>query len=48
MVFGNNFEEHLRRLELELERNARAGLKLKPKKCHLFQEEVTFPRACGV
>ena len=42
VVFGNNFEEHLRRLDLVLERIARAGLKLKPKKCHLFQEEVTF------
>ena len=42
IVFGSSFDEHLSRLEVVLERIQRAGLKLKPGKCHLFHQEVTF------
>ena len=42
IVFGKTFQEHLRRLELVLGRILSSGLKLKPSKCHLFQEEVAF------
>ena len=42
IVFGSSFDEHLSRFEVVLERIQRAGLKLKPEKCHLFQQEVTF------
>ena len=41
-MFGSSFDEHVSRLEVVLERIQRAGLKLKPEKCHLFQQEVTF------
>ena len=42
VVFGRTFDEHLCRLDAVLSRIARAGLKLKPSKCHFFQKEVTF------
>ena len=42
VVFGNNFEEHLKRVEEVLQRLQFAGLKLKPEKCQLFQTEVDF------
>ena len=41
-VFSKTFREHLSRLEQVLERIHSAGLKLKPRKCHLFESEVTF------
>lgn len=42
IVFGRSFEETLTNLELVLERIEQAGLKLKPKKCFLFQKQVQF------
>ena len=42
VVFGNSFEEHLKRVERVLQRLQFAGLKLKPEKCQLFQTEVDF------
>ena len=41
-MFSSNFKEHIERLELVLERFRQANLKLKPKKCSVFQSEVTF------
>ena len=42
IVVGRTFEEHLTALRLVLERLERAGLKLKPTKCHLCQSEVQY------
>ena len=42
IVNGATFEEHLMRLELVLQRLIDSGLKLKPKKCTLFQKQVEF------
>ena len=42
IVFGKNFEEHINRVEEVLERIEAAGLKLKPAKCVLLQQEVVF------
>ena len=42
IVFGRNFEEHLRRVEEVFERLKNAGLKLKPDKCNMLQTEVVF------
>ena len=42
IVFGETFEQHLKRLEAVLERLRAAQLKLKPSKCHLFQCRVSF------
>ena len=42
IVFSKTFETHLARLEEVIDRIGAAGLKLSPKKCHLFQTEVTF------
>ena len=42
IVFSKTFETHLARLEEVIDRIGTAGLKLSPKKCHLFQTEVTF------
>ena len=42
VVFGHNFEQALENLELVFDRLASAGLKLKPKKCALFQHSVKF------
>ena len=42
IVYGKDFEEHLSRLKEVLGRIRQAQLKLKPKKCHFFHEEVTF------
>ena len=39
---SKTFEEQFTNLELVFERLRRANLKLNPKKCHLFQKEVTF------
>jgi hypothetical protein len=39
-VFGNNFEDHIARLDLVLERMPAAGLKMKPEKCQLLKPEV--------
>ena len=42
IVFGEDFEEHLMRVEEVFERLRSAGLKLKPTKCDLLQTEVVF------
>ena len=42
IVFSENFEDHLKRLDLVLSRISKAGLKLKPEKCQLLKREVTF------
>ena len=39
---SKTFEEQFTNLELVFEQLRRANLKLNPKKCHLFQKEVTF------
>ena len=39
---SKTFEEQLVNLELVFERLRKANLKLNPKKCHLFQTQVTF------
>lgn len=41
IVFGGTFEK-LKRLEEMLQRLRKATLKLSPKKCSLFQHEVSF------
>ena len=41
-MFGNNFEDHIARLDLVLERMPAAGLKMKPEKCQLLKPEVIF------
>ena len=42
IVMARTFEEELERLKEVFERLARAGLKLKPKKCFLFQKRVSY------
>jgi hypothetical protein len=42
IVFGNNFEDHIARLDLVLERMSAAGLKMKPEKCQLLKPKVIF------
>ena len=42
IVFSSTFDEHIERLDEVLTRLGNAGLKLKPSKCHLFQEKVLF------
>ena len=42
IVFGSNFTEHILRVRQVLERIAKAGLKLKPEKCHMLQTNVVF------
>ena len=42
IVMGKNFDEHLVNLGQVLERIQAAGLKLSPKKCSLFREEVKY------
>ena len=42
LVFRPDFETTLARLESVLDRLGAAGLKLKAKKCQLFQEEIPF------
>ena len=42
IVFGNDFQDTMRNLELVLDRLRQANLKLKPKKCRVFQSEVSY------
>jgi len=42
IIFSRSVEEHMHRLEVVLKRLITAGLKLKPKKCALFREEVVY------
>ena len=43
VVLGKNFDDGLTNLQAALERFRQFTLKLKPKKCQLFQPEVEFP-----
>ena len=42
IVYGKSVDEELGNLKAVLERFRTAGLKLKPQKCYLFQEEVRY------
>ncbi|PIK39238.1 putative thy-1 membrane glycoprotein isoform X1 [Apostichopus japonicus] len=42
IVFSRNFETHLQRLDEVFQRLEKHGLKIKPSKCHLFQEEIGY------
>ena len=42
IYFSENFDDHLQRLDLVLDRITQAGLKLKPEKCQFFRDEVAF------
>ena len=42
IIYSRSVEEHVARLELVLQKLAEAGLKLKPKKCHLFKVKVLY------
>ena len=42
VVFSATFEDHLEKLDKVFERLKEAGLKLKPKKCHLFKRKVKY------
>ena len=42
LIMGMSFENHLKDLEEAFERFGLYGLKLKPRKCILFQSEVEF------
>ena len=42
LVFSEKLEEHLQHLRLVLERLRKAGLKLKPSKCHFLRESVEY------
>ena len=42
IIFSQTFEEHLNHLSIVFQRLKEAGLKLKPKKCFLFQKSVKY------
>ena len=42
LVFSQNFEEHLERLEAVFSRLKQHGLKLKPSKCEFFKTKVNY------
>ncbi len=42
VIFSKTFEEHMKKLELVFKRLQDVGLKLKPKKCNLFQKKVKY------
>ena len=42
IVTGNSFENMIENLDSVFQRLEKAGLKLKPKKCHLFAKQVEF------
>ena len=42
IILGRNFEDHFRSLKLVFQRLRESGLKLKPAKCSLFQEKVSY------
>ena len=42
IVYADSIPSHIQRLRAVFQRLREAGLKLKPSKCHLLQEEVTF------
>ena len=42
VIFSKTPEEHLKRIDAVLQQLHKAGLKLKPSKCRLFQEEISY------
>ena len=42
LVFSKNFDDHLKHLELTLQRLRKYGVKLKTRKCQLFRREVRY------
>ena len=42
IIISKNFSSHLARLKEVFQRFQMAGLRLKPTKCELFQEEVAY------
>ena len=42
IVYSHSFDEHLTRLAEVFDRLHAAGLKIKPSKCHLFQDSVVY------
>ena len=42
LIFSNNFEEHLKHLELVFDKLKQANLTLNPSKCHFAKEEVNY------
>ena len=42
IIFAQTVEEELQRLEEVLQRLRKAGLKLKPRKCHLLRQSVVY------
>ena len=42
LIFSENFEDHLERLEAVFSRLKQHGLKLKPSKCELFKTSVNY------
>jgi hypothetical protein len=48
LVLGKDFEGHLANLRAVLVRFREYGLKLKPKKCELFQKEVEIGIQFGI
>ena len=42
IIYSPDFDSHLCHLKEVLDRIAQAGLKLNPKKCHLFQKQVEY------
>ena len=42
LIFSETLEEHLQHIRLVLERLKKAGLKLKPAKCHFLRESVEY------
>ena len=42
LIFSQNFEDHLERLERVLSKLKEHGLKLKPSKCEFFKTSVTY------
>jgi len=42
IIMGKDFHEHVRSVARVFQRLREAGLKLKPTKCKLFQEKITF------
>ncbi len=42
IVYASDFDQHVQRVDQVLDRIKRAGLKLRPDKCHMLQTEVVF------
>ena len=42
LIYSNNLEDHLHNVRTVLEKIENAGLKLSPKKCHFFTDQVKF------